>query len=494
MIPVSQISELFLATILSVLAAANWRVSWRPAWLHTGISAALFVLLTTLIVHTSGMPAAPVLNPDIRISLWQQVLITIWWLLGARLLVSLLRLPLLSERGASEAKLGSDLVAGIVYLATILAIVNFVFDLPVRALLATSGVIAIVLALALQNTLADVFAGIAVGIEQPYSIGDRIMIDGTIEGVIVQINWRSIRVRTDGNDLASIPNSLIAKSRVINRSRPSARRDDSVQVSCESSAKPDLVIELLRQAAMLSPKILADPTPTVTLNRIGVRSNAYDVSFSVAHTDHLAHMKSMLLKQVLRQFHYHCIRPSNPGLTATPIGPVVTSPGFVETLPPDALLTDTALFHDLAAKHRAMLASKMVRRTLDPTTTLLSQGGIQASMFIVASGVLEASRTIANHSHIVGRIGPGEYFGEIGLLTGAPNAGTILALTRCIVFELRKEDIEPILKEDPGLAQAFDTSVRRSQAFLARDAAAAVSAPPGPPAQFLAQIRAFFKA
>jgi small-conductance mechanosensitive channel len=494
MAPLSQLTELILTTVIAMLAAANWRISWQPMWLRASISGMLFFIFTMLILRTSGMPAAPAFDADIRIAFWQQGLITVWWLAGARLVVGVLHLTLWSKRESSQAKLASDLIAGLIYITAVLAVVNFVFNLPVRALLATSGIIAIVLALALQNTLADVFAGIAVGIEHPYTVGDRIWVDGAIEGVIVQVNWRSIRVRTDANDIATIPNSLIAKSRVINRSKPSTRRADSVQVSCESSARPDLVMELLTQAAMLTPKILAEPAASTALTRIGIRSNSYDIYFSVGHTDHLGPAKSTLLKEVLRQFHYHSIRPSNPGTISTPIGPMTASTGLVETLPPDMLLTDLMLFQDLSPRQRADLAKRMTKRRLEPTSTLISQGGVQATLFIIASGVLEASRSISGHSHVVGRLGPGDYFGEIGLLTGAPNAGTIMALTRCIVFELRKEDLEPIIAAEPGLAQAFEASVRRNQAFLARDAAAAVSAPPGPPAQFLAQIRAFFKA
>jgi small-conductance mechanosensitive channel len=490
----SQITELILATLLAVLTGANWWLPWRPIWLRASLSGGLFVFFTLLLLRTSGMPAAPTFDSDIRIAFWQQALVSLWWLFAARLVVGVLHLTLWSKRESSQAKLASDLTAGLIYIAAALAIVNFVFNLPVRALLATSGIIAIVLALALQNTLADVFAGIAVGIEHPYTVGDRIWVDGSIEGVIVQVNWRSIRVRTDGNDIATIPNSLIAKSRVINRSKPSTRRDDVVQLSCEASAQPDLVLDLLKQAAMLTPKILSEPAPSSLLIRTGARFNVYDITFSVGHTDHLGTAKSTLLKNVLRQFHFHAIQSGSQGAISTPIGPMYAPTGAVEALPPEMLLGEMTLFADLTPKQRAELARQVIKRRLDPTTTLISQGNVQTSLFIIAAGVLEGSRSISGRSHVVGRLGPGDYFGEIGLLTGAPNAGTILALTPCIVFELRKEDLEPLITAEPAFAQAFDASMRRNQAFLARDAAAAVSAAPGPPAQFLAQIRAFFKA
>ena len=84
--------------------------------------------------------------------------------------------------------------------------------LPIGGPIATSGVLAIVLGLALQNTLADVFAGIAFGIEAPFNVGDRISAGEKIEGTVVQMNWRSIRILTDGDDVGDCSNSVVAKS------------------------------------------------------------------------------------------------------------------------------------------------------------------------------------------------------------------------------------------------------------------------------------------
>ena len=115
----------------------------------------------------------------------------------------------------------------------------------ITGLLATSGIVAVVIGLALQNTLADVFSGFAVGLDQPFNPGDRVAISGEIEGVVVQLNWRSIRIETDGEDLVTIPNSIVAKSHIINRTSRSERRLVSVQIVTLSTASADRVIELL---------------------------------------------------------------------------------------------------------------------------------------------------------------------------------------------------------------------------------------------------------
>jgi small-conductance mechanosensitive channel len=207
-----------VASILVALCLIDWRLmQGRPVWIRLAIGLALFAGLTVALARAVGSPLQPVFtDANLQEMVWQQALTAIWWLFAARLLVITVRAVMPHGRFRTEGGLLSDLLAGVIYLAAALTVVNTVFGFPVRALVATSGVIAIVLGLALQNTLADVFAGIAISIEHPYAVGDRIWIEGGIEGVVVQITWRSVRIRTDGNDIASIPNSIVTRSRVIN--------------------------------------------------------------------------------------------------------------------------------------------------------------------------------------------------------------------------------------------------------------------------------------
>ncbi len=100
-------------------------------------------------------------------------------------------------------------------------IVSYVFDLPIQGLLATSGVVAVILGLALQSTLGDVFSGIVLNFSRPYLPGDWITIDGGTEGRVIEMNWRATHVLTGKRDLAIVPNSTIAKSKIVNVSSPS---------------------------------------------------------------------------------------------------------------------------------------------------------------------------------------------------------------------------------------------------------------------------------
>ncbi|MCW6511842.1 mechanosensitive ion channel family protein [Lichenifustis flavocetrariae] len=224
-----------IAAALTVLCLIWWGASRAQAtWQRLGAAACLFATLSTFVFRIVGTPIKPSFSGSAGWLLGQQAIVALWWLLSAKLLSEIARHVFRSGPLAHGGRLVPDLLAGLLYLAAALGIIGAVFGLPVGALVATSGVIAIVLGLALQSSLSDVFSGIAVGIEQPYAVGDRILIDGQTEGTVVQINWRSVRIQTDGDDVAMIPNSVAAKSRIVNRSVPSKRRRDTIHVPCPS--------------------------------------------------------------------------------------------------------------------------------------------------------------------------------------------------------------------------------------------------------------------
>jgi small-conductance mechanosensitive channel len=94
-----------------------------------------------------------------------------WWVWAAWLLVGILRIVLVFELRPREGKLLQDILAGLVYLAAFFAIVAYVFNLPVQGLIATSGAIAIIIGLALQSSMSDVFSGLVLSFSRPYPVG-----------------------------------------------------------------------------------------------------------------------------------------------------------------------------------------------------------------------------------------------------------------------------------------------------------------------------------
>jgi CRP-like cAMP-binding protein len=139
------------------------------------------------------------------------------------------------------------------------------------------------------------------------------------------------------------------------------------------------------------------------------------------------------------------------------------------------------------------LAQHVVTRLLEPDELLFSQGASDATLYIVASGILEITATSGGAAVTLGNLGAGEYVGEICLLTGAPHAATARARTHCYIHHLSREAIEPILAANPALAVAFDKSVRRGLDLLKRSVAARATESADARGQLLQRIRAFFR-
>src|SRR5262247_4339278 len=168
-----------------------------------------------------------------------------WWLWAAWFLVSVLRAFIIVEHRPREGKLLQDLLATLIYLAAVFAIMAYVFDLPIQGLLATSGVVAIMLGLALQSTLGDVFSGVVLSFSRPYRPGDWISIEGGTEGRVIETNWRATHVLTGRRDLAIVPNSTIAKSRIVNVSSPTGIHGATIAVQLDPKTAPAAGTEIL---------------------------------------------------------------------------------------------------------------------------------------------------------------------------------------------------------------------------------------------------------
>jgi CRP-like cAMP-binding protein len=212
------------------------------------------------------------------------------------------------------------------------------------------------------------------------------------------------------------------------------------------------------------------------------------VSFSVSDTEHLGTTKDLLLRQARRQLYYSGLYfpRAAQDVRTTYEG---TGQPFHAVLP---LLQDMILFEALDAEQLAELAAHLKPRSLEPGEVLFAQGGTEAMLFIVFSGILEISQlTELSGQHTAGLIGAGDYIGEVSLLTGAPYAATATARTHCKLYGLDCKVIKPLLAANAGLYAEFDRSARRGLAILNR--VVAVRATDDSARQsLLYRIRAFF--
>ncbi|MBF0628469.1 MAG: ABC transporter substrate-binding protein [Magnetococcales bacterium] len=146
----------------------------------------------------------------------------LWWLVPAHLVtISLERFLWVPLENRTQRKIPNGLrrtVTLVVYVFALFGVVAFVMDKTITSLLATSGMLAMIMGMAVQSNLRDIVSGIVLNIERPFTIGDAIKIN-TISGIVSDIGWRTIRITASDGQVITFPNSKTSEAEIQNFSR-----------------------------------------------------------------------------------------------------------------------------------------------------------------------------------------------------------------------------------------------------------------------------------
>jgi small-conductance mechanosensitive channel len=418
------------------------------------------ILLTIALLHADVVPYQPLeLTGSPFRDAVHAILKIAWWAWAAWFLVGVMRAVIVFQRSPREAKLIQDLLAGLIYLAALFAIVSYVFDLPIQGLLATSGVVAIILGLALQSTLGDVFSGIVLSFSRPYRPGDWVSIEGGTDGRVIELNWRATSILTARRDLAIVPNSSIAKSKIVNVSSPSGIHGTTVTVQVDAKAPPSRASEILEHAIRNCRLIVATPAPNITVKAINANYTEFEIAFFVEELGSTVKAQNELFDLIYRHLAAADIDLASPQNGAVADGDLRKTGTGVERL-----LELVAIFATFTPEERSAIAAKLKEKSYDEGETLVEPGAVLQSLFIVGSGVLSFTREEIEGDFEVLRLGPGDHYGEIGMLTGAGAVAKLTALIPSTVYELAKADLTPILEARPQVAQELCRALARRQA------------------------------
>jgi len=289
--------------------------SYRPLFCGSSV-----LLLTAAIFPRSGNLLGEYLfGASGGLRLPTEILGVAWWVLGAWLMRSVLDLILRrtvfpNDDQPHAKRLFADLGSALVYVVAFVGIMETVIKQPILGVLAASGVFAIVLGLALQNTLADVFSGIAINMERPFEAGDWITVKDGAEGQVMEVNWRATRVKTAANDVAAIPNSVVARSIVV-KHRVMREHVCSINVSIDHVARPVDVVAILHAAASGCPGVVNGNPPTANACRFSGSFIDYELKFLIEDYTHAGVVQSEVIRRVAEGFAGAGIRIGTAGIS-----------------------------------------------------------------------------------------------------------------------------------------------------------------------------------
>lgn len=457
------------------------------------LAAALLMLLThpgiaPEVARAAGASAARGLRIAAVIMAW----LSAAWLLSRLADLALARA---AQRGRRALpRLASDLIRACIFGLAILGILTSVLGPSATGVLATSSVLIAVLGFALRNIIADVFSGIALGIEGPYHLGDWIEAAPGMSGKVVEINWRATTLATNDGRQLVVPNGLLAGERLVNHSRPDPWYRCAVRVSLDAAVPVARAKRLLLSGALLAPRILSHPRPDVLVEAVDERGICYLVRYWVPDHGGEIVCRDAVLASVLDRLARAGVEPAVPKRRLGRIGR--RGNGDADIRPARRLLGEVEIFSAFEPPELDEIAASARERFVPEGQAVVRQGEDGSSLFVVAEGILDVRRVADGVSLVLDRMAQGDVFGEMSLLTGERRSATVEAATDAVVFEIDSRHLDPIMRGRPELAERLCELMARRQGLNRARASAEdgrrLEEPAASRQDFLSRLRAFF--
>jgi small-conductance mechanosensitive channel len=274
---------LVLINALGIAGIVVWHVQGVSRPTGRLIVQILFFTGMSLVLYMGGI--APHRSDDIYTQGFAALLSKsariLWWTHLAWTIIGFIHIYVRLNRKPREAHLIQDMAIAVIYLGVVLSVFGFVFGMPIGTLVTTSGIVAIILGLALQNTLGDVFSGIALTLGKAYAIGDWVQLSDGTEGRVTETNWRSTNLLTGAHNVVVLPNSILARQGVTNLSRPDETHQIALSVRIAATQRPRFVEEVMWSVLQASTLIVKNPPPVVALKTIDAIAIGAELQFRV---------------------------------------------------------------------------------------------------------------------------------------------------------------------------------------------------------------------
>lgn len=374
-----------------------------------------------------------------------------------------------------------EIVAILLYVIAFGSAMSAILGLSVTGFLATGTVLAAVLGLALQETLGNLFAGIALHLEDSFSPGDVIR-TGDQFGIVEAVRWRGTWLRTFNNNLIVVPNSVLARERleVYPRSNFNAR---VLQLNVDYHAAPATVIDVLTQAASHVDGVVQEMPCLARLSAFGDSSITYEIKYFTADYS----MRDRIDADIRKAAWYALRRNGIP--LGVPIRAMHQYAEPSQRLHPEAeeirrRLAGVDILTPIAPEVQQAIADAARVHLYSKGETIIRRDAEGDSMFIIHHGSVSVRVDDAE----VARLEPGDFFGEMALLTGEHRTADVIALTDVVAVEIAKDALQPVLLDLPDLAAAISAKVlERRNTLDARRTEL-----PDEHASMLSRIKAYF--
>ncbi len=355
------------------------------------------------------------------------------------------------RRHAHFSTIFKDLLMIVLYAAIVMAILRIHFQVDPTPLFASTAVIAVIIGLALQEVLGNIFSGVTLQVGKRFVPGDWVR-SGTHLGRVQGIGWRSTAVITRANEKLEIPNLALAKEILVNFSNGVVA--DEISIGLSYATAPNYAREVIQETLRDVPGVLQDPAAEILTWEYADFTVRYRIRYWVAdYTDverirdavntrlwYTLRRKSIEIPFPIRTFRMQAAAVNaGPGAFEREITQELRRIDFLRDLPDDEL---------------QVLLPGVTAQNFGAGETIVRQGDKGDSLYMIRSGaveVLAAAAPDGQQVHIRDLVSPA-FFGEMALMTGEPRSATVRARTDTELLQVTRGGFVELFKAHPEAA------------------------------------------
>lgn len=398
----------------------------------------------------------------LKVILWMALVISI-----VRFLAFLVFETALKRAAQSEvSSLLRTVLSIVIYIVAFFIIFQTQYpNVQLAALFTGSTILAIVVGLALQDTLGNLFAGIALQADQLFQTGDVVTLADGRGGVVESISWRGVRIRTFQNKILVLSNAVLGKEtmEVAPKGNLNARL---VFFNTVYSKSPSRTAHVVREAVRQVENVSQKYRPVVRIRKLGDNGIDWEVKFWCEDYSKFNDTDALVRQRIWYVFHREKIDFAYPTRTVhmeeRPIER--TFEEYVNSTV--ERLSRIEIFAPLAEDELEKLAQTSVTRVFAPAEAIVRRGQDGESMFVITRGSVKVQIPENDYLKTINKLSTNDFFGEMSLLTGQPRTADVIAEEETEVLQIKKTALKPIFESNPELMKAISEIIEERRKLL----------------------------
>src|SRR6201982_694752 len=343
-----------------------------------------------------------------------------------------------------------EVAGGIIFLVLLLFVLSYGYhaETQLKGLLAGSGVVAIIVGFAGQNLFAGIIGGISIQINRPYKVGDWLQ-GGERFAEVKEINWRSTRLCTNDDIYLDIPNNEMVSHQIVNLHYPTEIHAMRIRVGIDYNVPPNRVKDALGRAAQSAKNVVPHPPVKVFLVDFADHAMIYEIKYYMGNHSRINETNDSVRTNVWYELKRQGITIPFPIRTLhverkkTPAVQEDQAEAF-------SILRGERLFECLSENQLDQMVKQARLKLFGRGEPVIEEGAAGDSMFVMLRGAANVFVSKNGSKIQVARLGAGDCFGEMSLLTGEPRSATVRADGDCYVMEIGKPVMAEVLSSSPN--------------------------------------------